>query len=186
MGTLCSLRFPRFSLHSMQRCLPASSPASQCRAAAAAHDLQTARCRPSCPPSRASSSRSAVLARAGSGSGSGPVQAWLDLASLVTGGSKAPGVSEFADAIGREVYIDVAQWHLYLNDAKLNVGLATVLAARATSQGGKVSEADVRETLSRVPVKLGGGKLSVSLLDVLPDRCVQDLADLTRRFVDEL
>ena len=38
--------------------------------------------------------------------------AWLDLASLVTSGSKAPGVSDFAREVGSEVYVDIAGWHL--------------------------------------------------------------------------
>ena len=44
--------------------------------------------------------------------GDGPVGAWLDLAALVSSSSKAPGMSEFATEIGRDIYVDIAGWHL--------------------------------------------------------------------------
>jgi hypothetical protein len=36
-------------------------------------------------------------------------------------------------------------------------------------------EADVVEFLKKVPVKLGQGKVTVSLEDVLPRMCIQDI-----------
>lgn len=53
--------------------------------------------------------------------GDGPLGAWLDLASLVTSGSKAPGVSDFAKEIGSEVFVDVAGWHLVRSAAPQRV-----------------------------------------------------------------
>jgi hypothetical protein len=38
--------------------------------------------------------------------------AWLDLASLVTSGAKAPGISDFAREVGSDIFVDVAGWHL--------------------------------------------------------------------------
>jgi hypothetical protein len=40
------------------------------------------------------------------------VGAWLDLAALVSSSSKAPRMSEFATEIGRDIYVDIAGWHL--------------------------------------------------------------------------
>lgn len=38
-----------------------------------------------------------------------------------------------------------------------------------------VKEADVVDFLKKVPVKLGQGKVTLSLNDVLPNMCVQDI-----------
>lgn len=40
---------------------------------------------------------------------------------------------------------------------------------------GGLKESDVEEFLKKVPVKLGQGKITVSLQDVLPPMCVQDI-----------
>ena len=125
-----------------------------------------------------------VCVRALGGGGSGPLGAWLDLASLVSSGAKTPGVNTFADTLGSEVYVDVAGWHLYLKDAKLAPAVASALAAKVS--GGKApSEADVRDTCAKIPVRLGGGKSVLSLLDVMPERCVQDMVDITRRYANK-
>ena len=39
-----------------------------------------------------------------------------------------PDIEQLAAAIGKEVYIDVARWHLYLRDAHLHALLAERLA----------------------------------------------------------
>ena len=52
------------------------------------------------------------LTTARNAKGDGPVGAWLDLAALVSSSSKAPGMSEFATEIGRDIYVDIAGWHL--------------------------------------------------------------------------
>lgn len=153
---------------------------------------------------------------AASGAKDGPVGAWLDLAALVSSGSKAPGVSDFAREIGSEIYIDVANWHLvrarcsrrnvastprltargalrralppaqFLKDARYDVGVANAIAARAASNGGKISADDVTAILKKVSVKLGAGKKELSLFDVMPARCVDDLVDISQRFAREL
>lgn len=48
------------------------------------------------------------------GAGQDAVGSWVDLASFVSssgGGGRTP-YDELADVIGRDVYIDVAGWHL--------------------------------------------------------------------------
>lgn len=114
-------------------------------------------------------------------SGDGPVGAWLDLASLVSSGSRAPGLGEFVSAVGKECYLDVSGWHLLLKDAKLDLAVCNGLSALVT-KNQPVSEEQVRGLLKRIPVKLGGGKLTVSLEELMPSRCVADLVDLTERF----
>lgn len=125
--------------------------------------------------------RCAITVLAGAG-GSGPIGAWLDLSALVTSGAaKAPGVNDFAEAVGKDVFIDVAGWHLYLKDCKMAVGVASALASKVASIG-ELKEEDVRAVCRAVPVKLGAGRTTLSLLDVMPERCVQDLTDIARRF----
>ncbi len=124
--------------------------------------------------------------RAAAGAKDGPLGAWLDLASLVTNGSKAPAVSDFANDIGSDIYVDIAGWHLFLRDMKYNVGLANAIAARTASNGGKISADDVTGILKKVAVKLGGGRSEVSLFDVMSSRCVDDLVELSQRFAKEL
>jgi hypothetical protein len=55
--------------------------------------------------------RPAVHAR---GAGQDAVSSWVDLASFVSsaGGAGRTPYDDLADAIGRDVYIDVAGWHL--------------------------------------------------------------------------
>ncbi len=50
-------------------------------------------------------------------------------------------------------------------------------------EAGKLQEQSQLESLlKKVPVKLGGGKLQVSLYDVLPSSAVQDLQRIVEDF----
>lgn len=61
---------------------------------------------------------------------------------------------------GRDVYIDVSGWHLYLRDVKVpdsgGTTLASGLAAMLAQEG---DGADVAGVLGQVPVPLGGGQV---------------------------
>jgi len=94
-------------------------------------------------------------------------------------------MSEFVAEVGKDTYLDVAGWHLLLKDAKLDVAVSTGLAA-LVPKSGRVSEEQVRGLLRRIPVKLGGGKLTVPLEDLMPARCVADLVELTERHARDL
>lgn len=126
-------RPPRAMLHQRAAVSLASAPAVGRSSAA-----RPAPCSP-CglrPASRAAH-RSTLTVR--SAKGDGPLGAWLDLASLVTSGSMAPGMSDFAKEIGSgassalvrrcstlclkpnwwraarslaEIYADISGWHL--------------------------------------------------------------------------
>lgn len=100
---------------------------------------------------------------------------------------------DLADSIGRDCYIDVAGWHLYLKDVKLPEGsgltMAQGLAAQlgAQAQGQKqISGADVESMLKRVPVDLGKGKTTVSLERLMPSICVNDLKQIMEEYVGRL
>ncbi|PNW84109.1 hypothetical protein CHLRE_04g221250v5 [Chlamydomonas reinhardtii] len=117
------------------------------------------------------------------------VDGWLDVAKLVAGGggNKTP-YEEFAGAIGRDIYVDIAGWHLYLRDMGTGVPgssykMSQALAQQLGPQLPKgVREADVEALLKKIPVKLGAGKIKASLYDVMPAMCVGDLARLCEDF----
>jgi len=118
------------------------------------------------------------------GMGQDAVDSWLDLSGFVataTSSAHTP-FDELADRIGRDCYIDVAGWHLYLKDVK--VGGATSMAQGIAQQAGALvlgqgfNSGDIEQFLSKVPVKMGQGKVTLPLSEVMPARCVQDLLDI--------
>ena len=83
---------------------------------------------------------------------------------------------------GKAAYVDVQGWHVYLSDVKVGGAplsgiLANELGPLAASQGGAkaLPAAAVDEFLARVPLELGGGKATVSLLDAIPSFALGDL-----------
>lgn len=89
-------------------------------------------------------------------------------------------IEALAAEIGENVYIDVAKWHLYLSDARLH----TVVAERAYRllENNDLSEDNVLQILREIPVKLGGGKIEVPLLDLLPMQSQVHLIDLLEEY----
>jgi Protein of unknown function (DUF3181) len=89
-------------------------------------------------------------------------------------------IESLAAQIGENVYIDVAKWHLYLSEAHLH----TVVAQKVYSliEDDELSEDAVIKILRSIPVKLGGGKLEVPLLDLLPMQCQVNLLDLLEEY----
>ena len=85
-------------------------------------------------------------------------------------------IEALAAQIGDSVYIDVAKWHLYLSDAHLHTVVAEQVYPLIESDS--LSEAAVTEILQGIPVKLGGGKTELSLLDLLPMQSKVNLLDL--------
>jgi hypothetical protein len=94
--------------------------------------------------------------------------------------NSAKAVEALAAAIGDNVYIDVAKWHLYLRDAHLHTVLAEQLYPLLIK--GAVTEAQVSEILKGVAVKLGGGKMDVALADLLPMQSQVHLMDALEEF----
>ncbi|MFS8860509.1 DUF3181 family protein [Synechococcus sp. H60.3] len=91
-----------------------------------------------------------------------------------------PEIEQLAAAIGEEVYIDVARWHLYLRDAHLHTVLAERLAPQVMA--GKVDENAVTEVLQGIPVKVGGGRKELPLADLLPMQSLLNLLDVLEEF----
>ncbi|KAF6256230.1 hypothetical protein COO60DRAFT_1530675 [Scenedesmus sp. NREL 46B-D3] len=127
--------------------------------------------------------RRVVAAR---GLGKDVVEGWLDLAKLVASeGSKAKSpYEELAYQIGRDVYVDIAGWHLFLSDMsavpglKMSQALATKLGPEVAGSRAGMRESDVAAVLKKIPVELGAGKTRVSLFEVMPSMCVSDLVKI--------
>lgn len=93
-------------------------------------------------------------------------------------------LESLAAEIGQNVYIDVAKWHLFLNDAHLHTLLAEKFAPML--QSGSLTEDQVSQVLADIPIKLGGGRREVPLLDLLPMQCQVTLMDVLEEFQRKL
>ncbi|HBE19797.1 MAG TPA: thylakoid-associated protein [Cyanobacteria bacterium UBA11149] len=89
-------------------------------------------------------------------------------------------IEALAAEIGENIYIDVAKWHLYLREAHLHSILAQRLFPLVTE--GNINQDEVVEILQSIPVKLGGGKRELPLVDLLPRQCEVNLMDLLEEF----
>ncbi|CAL6432608.1 predicted protein [Bathycoccus prasinos] len=117
------------------------------------------------------------------------VESFFDVADFLSGASSF-GTSELAENIGRDCYVDVNGWHLFLKDMKpqgsFHQGLANVVIGTIVKNGKKCSEEDMTEILKTVKVPLGEGKMEASLFDLMPKRCVDDFVDIAKRYADDL
>ena len=95
-----------------------------------------------------------------------------------------PEIEALAAKIGENIYIDVAKWHLYLNDAHLH----TVVAEKVYPllEDNSLSEDAVTKVLEGISVKLGGGKTELSLSKLLPMQCQMTLIDLLEEYQKEM
>lgn len=98
--------------------------------------------------------------------------------------NSSEAIEALAAELGKEVYIDVAKWHLYLRDAHLNTPLAEQLYPLLET--GVPTEDQVLDILRGIPVKLGGGKHEVALLDLLPVQSQIQLMDIVEAFQQKL
>ncbi len=93
-------------------------------------------------------------------------------------------IEALAAKIGENVYIDVAKWHLYLNDAHLH----TIVAEKVYPllEDDSVSEDTVNSVLKSIQVKLGGGKTQLALNELLPMQCIINLLDLLEEYQQDM
>ncbi|MDJ0649106.1 MAG: DUF3181 family protein [Xenococcaceae cyanobacterium MO_188.B19] len=89
-------------------------------------------------------------------------------------------IEALAAEIGENIYIDVAKWHLYLTEAHLHTTLAEKLYPLL--EDNELGEDAVIAILQGIPVKLGGGKKTLPLLDLLPMQCQVNLLDLLEEY----
>jgi Protein of unknown function (DUF3181) len=94
--------------------------------------------------------------------------------------NSSEAIERLAVAIGEQVYIDIAKWHLYLNDAHLHTPLAEKIYPLLVDRN--LSEAAVLDILTAMPVKVGGGKREIPLLELIPMQCQMNLMDALEEF----
>jgi hypothetical protein len=98
--------------------------------------------------------------------------------------NSSEAIERLAVAIGEQVYIDIAKWHLYLNDAHLHTPLAEKIYPLLVDRN--LSEQAVMDILTAMPVKIGGGKREIPLLELIPLQCQMNLMDALERFAQEM
>ena len=86
----------------------------------------------------------------------------------------------------------MAGWHLYLKDVKVQPGgsvtlaqaLAAQLGAQVDGQGFRAAEVEalVARVARVVPIRLGQGKATLALAEVMPGPCLRDLADIVEDY----
>jgi hypothetical protein len=94
--------------------------------------------------------------------------------------NSSEAIERLAGTIGERVYIDIAKWHLYLNDAHLHTALAEKIYPLLVDRN--LSESAVLDILTAMPVKVGGGKREIPLLELIPLQCQMDLMDALEEF----
>ncbi len=90
--------------------------------------------------------------------------------------SQSELIAALAAEIAEVVYMDVAKWHLYLGDAKLDTTLAEGLYPLLIA--GRWGEDEVSAALRAIPISLGGGRCQVTLADLVPTRAQSDLQEV--------
>lgn len=84
-------------------------------------------------------------------------------------------IEQLAATIGEIVYMEVAKWRLYLNDAHLHTPLAEAIAPLL--EANQLDREGLDRCLQEIKVTLGSGK-SLPLTDLVPDRVVNQLWDV--------
>ena len=93
-------------------------------------------------------------------------------------------IEALAAQIGENVYIDVAKWHLYLNDAHLHTTVAEKVYPLL--EDDTLSEDAVTSILQSIPVKLGGGVTELSLDKLIPMQGKVNLLDLLEEYQKDM
>jgi Protein of unknown function (DUF3181) len=89
-------------------------------------------------------------------------------------------IEDLAAEIGDRIYIDVAKWHLYLEDAKLHVILAERLYPMLLE--GRLDDSRILQVLQDLPISIGAGKREIPLVDLLPRQCQTQLTNILEEF----
>jgi len=89
-------------------------------------------------------------------------------------------IEELAADIGRDVYIDVAKWHLFLSDAHLHTVIDEKLAPLIEED--EISDDSVQNILKNISIPLGGGKQMLPLIDLVPVQAQVALMDILEEY----
>lgn len=75
-------------------------------------------------------------------------------------------IEQLAAAIAEDIYLDIARWHLYLDDAKVHIELATQLWPLI--QQRPIDSTQVQQILAKIPITIGNGKQTLPLVQFIP------------------
>ena len=94
-------------------------------------------------------------------------------------------IEALAAEIGENIYIDIAKWRLYLSNAKLHTIVAEQVYPLITA-GKSVDQDEVVQVLQSIPVKIGGGRKELPLIDLLPQQSQTNLVDILKRYQQDM
>jgi hypothetical protein len=89
-------------------------------------------------------------------------------------------IEALAAEIGDRIYLDIAKWHLFLENAKLHKVLAERLYPLMVDR--TLSEDVVLSVLQSIQISIGGGRREIPLVDFLPVSCQRQLMDILEDF----
>jgi hypothetical protein len=99
--------------------------------------------------------------------------------------SKSEIIEQLAAAIAEEIYIDIAKWHLYLNDAHLHIPLAESFYT-LINELQPINQSQIIKVLTNTNVPIGGGKKAIPLIDLIPTQLQSRLLDIIEEFSDQI
>ncbi len=91
-------------------------------------------------------------------------------------------LEQLAALVAAETYLDIARWHLYLNDAKLDRPVAEACAELLAA--GNLTPTTVADCLRQIQVPLGGGKTTLSLWALVPEGAIARLTQALQEFAE--
>jgi hypothetical protein len=89
-------------------------------------------------------------------------------------------IEDLAADIGKQVYMDIAKWHLYLAEAHLHTPLAKKLATLI--EADTLSDDQVASILAGIPVQIGDGKQEIPLIQLIPMKAQVALMDILEEY----
>jgi hypothetical protein len=98
--------------------------------------------------------------------------------------SNSETIEQLAAAIGEEIYMDIAKWHLYLKDANLHTPLAESFYALISDQQF-INESVITKVLNDTNIVIGGGKKQIPLFDLIPKQAQARLLEILENFSDK-
>jgi hypothetical protein len=90
----------------------------------------------------------------------------------------AASLRDLSNSLSDRLYLQIANWHLYLGDAGLAEALAIECSARM-DQGAAVA---ARQALEAVQVPVGGGSTRLPLARLMPAAQLRDLEEILEEY----
>ena len=87
-------------------------------------------------------------------------------------------ISDLENIISEKIFIKIEKWNLYLGDA----GLARKLAIECISNFNKGSQEAAKLSLNTIKVKIGDGKETIALANLVTSSQISDLEEILDSF----